>query len=92
MVAHHTVNGCNLNSGDLLGTGTLSGATLEQAGALIEITTNGQNPITLDNGEQRTFLQDGDAVKMSAFCDKAGYARIGFGTVLGRVLPAAPLS
>ena len=92
MVAHHTVNGCNLNSGDLLGTGTLSGATLEQAGALIEITSNGQNPITLDNGEQRTFLQDGDAVKMSAFCDKAGYARIGFGTVLGRVLPAASLS
>ena len=89
MVAHHTINGCNLNAGDLLGTGTLSGPTLEQAGALIEITTNGQNPITLDNGEQRTFLQDGDAVKMSAFCQRDGYPRIGFGEVVGRVLPSA---
>ena len=89
MVAHHTINGCNLNAGDLLGTGTLSGPTLEEAGALIEITTNGQNPITLSNGEQRTFLQDGDAVKMSAFCRCDGYPRIGFGEVVGRVLPAA---
>lgn len=88
MVAHHTVNGCNLTAGDLLGTGTLSGPTLEQAGALIEITSNGQNPINLANGEQRTFLQDGDAVKMSAFCQRDGYPRIGFGEVVGRVLPA----
>lgn len=91
MVAHHTVNGCNLNAGDLLGTGTLSGPTLEQAGALIEITTNGQNRITLDNGEERGFLQDGDAVKMSAYCEQDGYVRIGFGDVVGRILPANPL-
>lgn len=91
MVAHHTVNGCNLNAGDLLGTGTLSGPSLAQAGALIEITTNGKEPITLSNGEQRTFLQDGDAVKMTAFCARDGYPRIGFGEVVGRVLPADSL-
>ncbi len=88
MVAHHTINGCNLQTGDLLGSGTQSGPTLDQAGALIELTTNGKNPITLSNGETRTFLQDGDAVKMKAFCAAEGHARIGFGSVVGRVLEA----
>lgn len=88
MVAHHTINGCNLQTGDLLGSGTQSGPTLDQAGALIELTANGKNPITLSNGETRAFLQDGDAVKMTAFCVAEGHARIGFGSVVGRVFEA----
>lgn len=87
MVAHHTINGCNLQAGDLLGSGTQSGSTLAEAGALIELTTNGQQPLTLPNGEQRTFLQDGDAIKMTAFCKNSAHARIGFGEVVGQVLP-----
>ena len=88
MVAHHTINGCNLQTGDLLGSGTQSGPTLDQAGALIELTANGKNPITLSNGETRAFLQDGDAVKMTAFCAAESHARIGFGSVVGRILEA----
>lgn len=88
MVTHHTVNGCNLQPGDLLGTGTLSGPTLDQAGALIELTQGGKNPITLPNGEKRTFLEDGDAVVLRGWCEKEGFARIGFGSCWGTVLPA----
>ena len=88
MVAHHTVNGCNLQAGDLLGSGTQSGPTLVEAGALIELTSNGQHALMLPNGEQRTFLQDGDAVKMTAFCLREGQTRIGFGEVVGQVLPS----
>lgn len=85
LIAHHTVNGCNLQPGDLLGTGTLSGPSLAESGALIEITGGGKNPITLPNGETRTFLEDGDAVSFSATCEKAGAVRIGFGRCWGRV-------
>ena len=92
MVTHHTVNGCNLQPGDLLGTGTLSGPTLDQAGALIELTSGGKNPVQLPNGEQRTFLQDGDAVVLRGWCEKEGYARIGFGSCWGSILPAQPLA
>jgi len=88
MVTHHTVNGCNLQPGDLLGSGTLSGPTLDQAGALIELTTGGKHPLTLPNGEARTWLQDGDAVVIRGWCEKAGAARIGFGECVGTVLPA----
>lgn len=88
MVTHHTVNGCNLQPGDLLGTGTLSGPTLDQAGALIELTQGGKNPLQLPNGEQRTFLEDGDAVVLRGWCEKEGFARIGFGSCWGTVLPA----
>lgn len=88
MVAHHSINGCNLRAGDLLGSGTQSGDTLEQAGALIELTANGANPLTLSNGETRTFLQDFDSVKMSAYCAADGFVKIGFGEVVGQVLPA----
>ena len=91
MVAHHSVNGCNLQPGDLLGTGTLSGPTLEQAGALLELTTGGKNPLKLPNGEERTFLQDGDAVVLRGWCQKPGHARIGFGECRGQVLPARGL-
>lgn len=92
MVTHHTVNGCNLQPGDLLGSGTLSGPTLDQAGALIELTTGGKNPLTLPNGESRTFLEDGDAIVIRGWCEKEGAARIGFGECVGTVLPARSLS
>ena len=88
MVTHHTVNGCNLQAGDLLGSGTLSGPTLDQAGALIELTSGGKNPLTLPNGEQRTWLQDGDSVVLRGWCERTGAARIGFGECVGTVLPA----
>ena len=90
MVTHHTVNGCNLQPGDLFGSGTLSGPTLDQAGALIELTQGGQRPISLSNGETRTFLDDGDAITLRGWCAKPGFARIGFGACVGQVLPARP--
>ncbi len=90
MVAHHTVNGCNLQAGDLLGTGTLSGPTLDAACALIELTAGGKNPIHLPNGEVRTWVEDGDAILLRGWCEKPGAARIGFGECVGRVLPAKP--
>ncbi len=89
MVTHHTVNGCNLQPGDLLGTGTLSGPTLDSACALIELTTGGKNPVQLPGGETRTWLEDGDTVILRGWCEKPGAARIGFGECVGTVLPAA---
>jgi fumarylacetoacetase len=91
MVAHHTVNGCNLQPGDLFGSGTLSGPTLDQAAALIELTTGGKNPVALPNGEQRTWLEDGDSVVLRGWCERDGAARIGFGECMGTVLPARAL-
>ncbi len=88
MVAHHTVNGCNLQPGDLFGTGTLSGPTLDQAAALIELTEGGRKPVELPGGETRTWLEDGDTVTLAGWCEKPGAARIGFGTCTGQVLPA----
>ena len=88
MVAHHTVHGCNLQPGDLFGSGTLSGPTLDQAGALIELTAGGKQPLQLPSGEQRTFLEDGDSVVIRGWCEKPGAARIGFGECVGTVLPA----
>ena len=87
MVAHHTVNGCNLQPGDLLGSGTLSGPTATEAGALIELTVGGKKPLSLPNGESRTFLEDGDSVIMRGWCEAPGAARIGFGEVRGQVRP-----
>jgi len=88
LIAHHTVNGCDLQPGDLLGTGTLSGPTMDQAGALLEITEGGKKPLSLSNGETRTFLLDGDAVVFTGWCEKPGAARIGFGECRATVLPA----
>lgn len=88
MVTHHTINGCNLQPGDLFGSGTLSGPMPEQAGALIELTEGGKKPIALPNGEQRTFLDDGDAVILRGWCEAPGTVRIGFGECRGQVLPA----
>jgi fumarylacetoacetase len=88
MVAHHTVNGCNLQPGDFFGSGTQSGPSLDQVGSMMELTSAGKNSFALENGESRLFLEDGDAVIMSGFCEKAGAARIGFGEVRSTILPA----
>jgi fumarylacetoacetase len=88
MVTHHTVNGCNLRPGDLLGTGTQSGPECAEAGSLLELTRDGKQPLTLPDGETRGFLADGDTVIMRGWCERDGFARIGLGEVSGRVLPA----
>ncbi len=91
LVTHHTVNGCNLKSGDLLGSGTMSGATEGSEGALIEITRGGTRPLELANGQTREFLEDGDTVMLAARCERDGYAGVGFGTAEGTVSPAKTL-
>jgi fumarylacetoacetase len=88
LVAHHTVNGCNLRTGDLLGSGTLSGPGPDEAGSLLELSAGGKRPLTLSNGETRTFLEDGDAVILRGYCAREGFKRIGFGECRGMVLPA----
>jgi fumarylacetoacetase len=88
LVTHHTVNGCALRPGDLLGTGTLSGPRPEQAGSLLELTQGGKQPLMLGNGERRSFLQDGDQITLKAACAKPGAARIGWGVCGGLVRPA----
>jgi fumarylacetoacetase len=87
MLAHHTINGCNLRVGDVLGTGTVSGPTVSEAGALIELALNGAAPVELATGEKRSFLEDGDTVALRGYCERPGFARIGFGECLGEVLP-----
>jgi fumarylacetoacetase len=88
MVAHHTITGCNLQPGDLLGTGTQSGPNQEEAGSLLELSNGGKQPLSLPNGETRGFLQDGDTVIMRAWCKRAGAARVGFGELVGSIRPA----
>ncbi|CAH9119310.1 unnamed protein product [Cuscuta europaea] len=85
-IAHHTINGCNLRPGDLLGSGTISGPEPNSYGSLLELTWNGQKPLSL-GGETRTFLQDGDEVIISGFCKGDGYI-VGFGTCSGKILPS----
>ncbi len=91
LVAHHTVNGCSLSNGDLFGSGTLSGAAPEQAGSLLELTQGGKTPVVLSNGEQRTFIEDGDTVILRGYAQRDGLRRIGFGECRATVLPAIPL-
>jgi fumarylacetoacetase len=88
MVAHHTVNGCNLEAGDLLGSGTQSGPAPAEAGSLLELTDGGKRPLELRSGETRTFLEDGDRVILRGWCERQGHARIGFGEASGTVLAA----
>jgi len=97
MLVHHASNGCNLLPGDLLGSGTISGPEKPSRGCLLELTWEGngpdgkprpRTPIQLPTGETRTFLLDGDEVIMTAFCEKPGFRRIGFGECRGRILPA----
>jgi fumarylacetoacetase len=90
MVAHHTMGGCNLRPGDLLGTGTVSGPSRESRGCLLELTWRGTEPLRLPSGEERRFLEDGDEVVMRARCEREGYRSIGFGDCTGTILPAVP--
>jgi fumarylacetoacetase len=86
-LAHHTVNGCNLQPGDLLASGTISGSTEESRGCMLELSWRGANPLKLPNGETRKWLEDGDRLTITGWCQGDGY-RIGFGEVNGQVLPA----
>ena len=88
LVAHHTINGCNLRPGDLLGTGTQSGPTPAEAGSLLELSVGGTQPIQIAQDESRTFLEDGDEVIFRGWCEKPGAARIGFGSAQGRMISA----
>ena len=92
MVAHHTVNGCNLRSGDLIATGTVSGPTPSEVGSLLELTANGARPFCLPDGDERTFLQDGDEVILRARCSREGYRTIGFGEARGIIEPARSIT
>lgn len=85
MVAHHTINGCNLQPGDLIGTGTISGPRPEQLSSMLEFTFGGTKPVALPNGEKRNFLEDGDEVTFRGTCGRPGYAKIGFGSCVGRI-------
>lgn len=85
MLAHHASNGCNLEPGDLLGSGTISGPEKESRGCLLEMTWRGKEPIELPTGEKRAFLEDGDEVIFRGWCERAGSARIGFGECRGRI-------
>ncbi|MAC33225.1 MAG: fumarylacetoacetase [Haliea sp.] len=88
LVTHHSVNGCNLQPGDLLGSGTQSGPEPEAGGSILELTRGGKQPISLPNGETRTFLEDGDTVILRGHCEGGDAVPIGFGEVRGSVLPA----
>lgn len=88
IVTHHASNGCNLQPGDLIGTGTLSGEDQGAFGSLLEISKGGQEPITLPTGETRTFLEDGDEVTLRAVARAEGYAQIGFGPCSAVIMPA----
>jgi fumarylacetoacetase len=85
MVAHHTSNGCNLEPGDVLATGTVSGVERESAGCLLELTRNGTDPLPLPNGEERAWLQDGDEVTLGGWCRNDGVASVALGECVGRV-------
>jgi fumarylacetoacetase len=86
IVAHHSCNGCNLQPGDLIGTGTLSTDSADGLGSLLEISRGGQQPVALPSGEMRTFLEDGDEVTLRAWCEAEGAVRIGFGECVGRIV------
>jgi fumarylacetoacetase len=88
LVTHHASNGCNLQTGDLLGTGTISGPTPDSAGSLLELSEGGKKPVSLPSNETRTFLEDGDALILRARADADGYIGIGFGDCRGLILPA----
>jgi len=87
-LAHHTVTGCNVATGDLMASGTISGPDPENFGSMLEIAWRGTRPVTLESGEERKFILDGDTVIMRGWCAGDGY-RVGFGEVSTRVLPAS---
>lgn len=86
-LAHHTTSGCPMNTGDLLGSGTISGPTKPERGSLLELSWGGKEPLTLDSGETRSFIEDGDTLTLTGAANGDGYS-IGFGDCVGTVLPA----
>ncbi len=88
MLTHHASNGCNLQTGDLMATGTVSGKERSERGSMLELSWRGTEPINLPSGEQRRFLEDGDEVIMKGYCEREGFRRIGFGECRGRIIPA----
>jgi fumarylacetoacetase len=86
MIAHHTSNGCPLNPGDLIGSGTVSGPEKQNRGCLLELTWRGAEPLSLPNGETRQFLQDGDEVILRGRCEAPGYRSIGLGSATGIII------
>ncbi|WP_373069331.1 fumarylacetoacetate hydrolase family protein, partial [Gemmatimonas sp.] len=88
LLVHHASSGCNLRPGDLLGSGTISGPDKESRGCLLELTWRGAEPLALANGETRSFLEDGDELEITAFAEREGAVRIGFGRCVGTILPA----
>jgi len=88
MLTHHASNGCNLRAGDLLASGTVSGADKTARGCLLELTSRGTDPVVLPTGEQRKFLEDGDEVILRGFCERDGFRRIGLGSCRGMIVPA----
>ena len=85
-LAHHTSNGCRVNSGDMMGSGTISGAEPASFGSMLELTWSGKNPIKLNDGTERKFINDNDTVIMTGFCENKE-VRIGFGEVSTKLLP-----
>ena len=88
MLTHHASGGCNLQTGDLIATGTISGKEKSERGSMLELSWRGTEPIELPGGEQRRFLEDGDEIIMKGYCEREGFRRIGFGECRGRILPA----
>ena len=88
MVAHHTVAGCNMGTGDLLGSGTISGTEKGTQGSLIEASLGGKSPVDIGGGEQRTFLEDGDTIRISGWAGSEQDGLVGFGDCLGEILPS----
>ncbi|MBO6793993.1 MAG: fumarylacetoacetase [Balneolaceae bacterium] len=86
-LAHHTVNGCNVNIGDMMASGTISGKSPDSYGSMLELSWAGKNPVNLNDGSERKFLNDGDTVTMKGHCEKDG-TRVGFGEVRSKLLPA----
>jgi len=90
-LAQQTVTGCNVNPGDLLGSGTISGELPDSYGSMLELSWKGTKPLRLISGEERKFLQDGDTVVLRGYCTNEQGVRIGFGKCEGKLLPAVPL-
>ncbi len=88
MLTHHASGGCNLQTGDLIATGTISGKEKSERGSMLELSWRGTEPIELPSGETRRFLEDGDEIIMKGYCEREGFRRIGFGECRGRILPA----
>jgi fumarylacetoacetase len=91
MIAHHTINGCPLQAGDLIGSGTISGTTPPECGSLLEQSQNGKFSVKISGGEERKFLEDGDEITITGVCGTDEYALVGFGECTGRIEPALSL-